>query len=341
MVKVLIIKTSALGDIVHLYPAIKFLRKVLPQCEIDWVVERGGVPLVKTHPLVNDVFIMDSKKWRKNFFQTTTWKEVRDFWQNLTCKQYDLVFDFQGNTKSGLITLLTKAATKVGFGKKSVSERFNLLCTNFKHDPAPGLNARLEYLSLVETWIGQKAIELELTRLQINAEERQKLTALIQKKASSNIMVCPGSNWPNKQLTTTALLDFLRKLNFKGKFWLVYGTSAEQEAVQYLHGQLASSEIVEKLSLPLLQHWMGEMEQVIAMDSLPLHLAAEAGTATFAFFGASSAAKYRPMGISHRSYQGLCPYGRTFERRCPILRSCSTGACIHEVESQKLLDSFH
>ena len=76
------------------------------------------------------------------------------------------------------------------------------------------------------------------------------------------------------------------------------------------------------------------------MDSLPLHLAGTSGTATFSVFGASSAQKYKPLGIAHQAVQGVCPYGKVFERRCPVLRTCPTGLCIKSILGDDLYNEY-
>jgi heptosyltransferase-1 len=252
--------------------------------------------------------------------------------------RYDAVLDFQGNTKSGFITFLSKSALKMGFGVKTVSEKPNLLFTHIKIDPPSGQNIRLDYMALAEAWVGAKHASLQTTFLRLRPDEQEALSKFTPSKDKKNVMVCPGSKWPNKALSQGALQDFLLQMEtaFVCKFWLVYGTAAEKQVCESL--KLGDCEICKPMSLPLLQHWMRQMDQVIAMDSLPLHLAAEAGTPTFSVFGASSAKKYQPLGAHHKSFQGSCPYGKTFDKRCAILRTCTTGACIHSLTAQVLTD---
>ena len=84
---------------------------------------------------------------------------------------------------------------------------------------------------------------------------------------------------------------------------------------------------------------MAEMDLVLAVDSLTLHLAGTTSTKTFSVFG-PSAAEYQPEGERHQTYQGKCPYGRLFEKRCPVLRTCSTGACTRGIEGKQLFLNF-
>jgi heptosyltransferase-1 len=69
-------------------------------------------------------------------------------------------------------------------------------------------------------------------------------------------------------------------------------------------------------------------------------LAGSTSTPTYSIFGASSAQKYKPIGTCHKAFQGECPYGKTFEKRCDILRTCKTGACIKQLQGEQLFNHF-
>lgn len=320
--KILIIKTSALGDIIHTFPAVKFLQEVVPEAKIEWVVERPCASLVENlYPL----HLIDTKKWRKNIF--SSWKEVGRVIGTLRKTTYDVVFDFQGNIKSGIILGFTKAKLKVGFGKRTVPEKPNLLFTDQQIDPIEGGNIRQDYLALVEAWAGKKA----------------SVDLLLENKTGfSNIMVCPGSKWKNKQLPENILVPLLKEIQEKTgcKFWILHGNSEERRLAESIKGQVNQAEVMESLSLIQLREFMKGMDTVISMDSLPLHLAGEVGVPTFSLFGPSFAEKYRPLGEDHRSLQGICPYGRTFAKRCPVLRTCSTGACMQTFTASDLAKKF-
>jgi heptosyltransferase-1 len=158
------------------------------------------------------------------------------------------------------------------------------------------------------------------------------------------VVVCPGSAWRNKQLTPATLEAFLTLLHahIKCHYLFVWGSQEEKGMAEKLQKEFTgNSQIVDKMSLPMLQNLMAMSDLVIAMDSLPLHLSGTTKTPSFSVFGASSAAKYKPLGTHHHSFQGSCPYGRSFVKRCPILRTCPTGACIRDLQAQELFDSFH
>ncbi len=345
--KVLLIKTSALGDIVQALPVVSYLKKRDPAVEIDWVLEKSHADLVQAHPDVDHILTIETKLWRQHLFEKPTWSTMADFRKDLQQKKYDVLFDLQGNIKSGLITCLARANDKVGFGRKSVAEWPNLLTTHQKFDPLPGKNIRTDYLDLVRNYFKDESkAEEQKIELKISSEQRAKINQVIQHKhliGRPRIMVCPGSAWKNKQLTAETLKIFLKKLQkqLNCAFLLIWGSEAEKSLVHDLHAEHPfDSLIVERLTLPGLQNLMAEMDLIVAVDSLPLHLAGTTGVATFSIFGASSAQKYKPLGKQHHALQGMCPYNRQFEKRCPILRTCATGACIRELDAESIFRSF-
>jgi heptosyltransferase-1 len=157
------------------------------------------------------------------------------------------------------------------------------------------------------------------------------------------VMVCPGSAWRNKQMNSAALCNLLSHFHdeLNSSFIFVWGTEEEKRVVTELQSKFPEhAVVVDRLPLPGLQNLMNQVDLVIAMDSLPLHLAGTTKTPTYSIFGASLANKYKPLGEKHLAFQGNCPYGRIFEKRCPILRSCPTGACIQSRNGDELFEYY-
>ncbi len=329
----LIVKTSAFGDIIHAYCVLEYLKQLDPLCEVDWVVERRMSGLVKNHPLVSRCIEVDTKKWRENLFNKSTRQEIAATIKDLRSVHYDALFDLQGNIKSSFITLVAKAKEKIGYGFKTAREGMCSFGYTKRYNHPLGKSVQCDYLYLVEEYFGKK-LPLKQTALLHLAEEPPSLDA--------NWMVAPGSNWKNKQLTPETLISFLERCShaYKPNYVFLCGTPEEQAFAQKLQGRFAGSSILYKPSLPLLQHIMAKLDLVLSMDSLPLHLAGTAGTKTFSFFGPTSPQKYRPEGPQHGSFFGPCPYGVTFERRCPKLRSCPTGACLREASPDAIFNDF-
>lgn len=108
--RILIVKLSSLGDVVHAMPAVQDIRRAYPQARIDWVVERGFAPLVQRCEGMSRVIPCDLRRWRKAPFAAQTRAEWAAFKSELQAQTYDWVLDLQGLTKSALIAWLARTA---------------------------------------------------------------------------------------------------------------------------------------------------------------------------------------------------------------------------------------
>jgi heptosyltransferase I len=324
--KILIVKTSSLGDIIQCFPALDYLRRKFPDAQIDWVVESHLVELVKANPQVNSVLAIDSKQWRKRPVQLR-----KEFFQSvgqLRKVRYELLFDLQGNMKSSLLVLLARAKKKIGFGFKTVHEWPNAFFTSYRINPPKEKNIREDYLGVVKGFFNDSSEhQIHPVTLKLEPLQQQKLTALFAHVQKKPTLVCPSSAWPNKCLSEEMLIALLKKIG-RGPYWFIWGSQKERESALKLSSSFQDSIVLERLSLPLLQHVMAHCQLVVAMDSLPLHLCGTTATPTLSFFGPSSAHKFVPLGSHHCAIQGACPYGEHFEKTCPKLRTCPTGLCL-------------
>ena len=345
MDSILIVKTSAIGDVVQTFGALEYLRTRFPKARIDWVVEKGAASLLLSHPYVNQVKIIDSKKWRKNFFSKVVREEIRLFLEELRKESYDVVFDFQGNTKSGLIDFFTIAKDKVGFGKAPMHEWLNLFFTDHKIDVDAGQSVYKAYLKLVQGYLQDSSVfESKGVRLKISDVEQKRLVSIVDRNPCKDnrwLMVALGSNWENKRLSEGQVEEFLFSIKPGNSFLFIYSNPEEKLFAEKLASQFPlNSMAIGDMSLPFWQALMTEVDGVISMDSAALHLAQSAGVPTFSLFGPSSSKVYKPLGSMHVAIQGTCPYGRDFVRRCKILRTCKTGACIKDLPVKLIVQEF-
>ena len=101
--RILVVKVSSLGDVVHNMPLIHDLRARWPDAEIDWVVEEGYVDLVRLLPDVHRVIPFALRRWRKRFWQGDTWAEVGALRDAIRARPYDAVLETQGLLKTAIV----------------------------------------------------------------------------------------------------------------------------------------------------------------------------------------------------------------------------------------------
>jgi heptosyltransferase-1 len=324
--KFLIVKTSSIGDIIHTFPVVEYLKKRHPECAIDWVAEEEYASLIRAHPGISEVHTLATRRWRRALFQKESYQQLTRTIASLKKTSYDVVFDLQGNTKSAFLTQVAKASRKVGFGWTSSTEWPNYFVTRERFDVAPDLPIQMRYLSVVQQFFKDETpFEPSGIKLELSDQEQQELDSYTA-HGQPRIMVAFASKWENKCLSTSTLIEFLKQE--KGPFYFVCGTEREKETALMLAGEFAGSKVLQNLSFPLWQRLMGKMDLVIAVDSAALALCGTTSTPSFSFFGPTKASVYKPLGEQHRHFQGECPYGVSFSARCPRLRSCKTGACL-------------
>ncbi|MFI5334117.1 MAG: lipopolysaccharide heptosyltransferase I [Chlamydiales bacterium] len=342
--KILIVKTSSIGDVLHSFPVLSYLRRQFPEAQIDWAVEKESVSLLQAHPELNQVLVLDSRAWRMACFAKKTREEVRTFLRLLRKEEYDLLIDLQGNCKSALVTLLARAKEKVGFAWSSLPEKPNWFVTTHRYAPPKNLSVRMRNLYLVQQHLQDLApfVPAEIT-LTISPEEAARMEEIVRKTQGAPLMVCFGSKWKNKQLNEETLFFLLKKIEekFKPSFVFVWGNEKEKRLADRLKLSFPrDSQSVGDMGLNFWQALMRKMRGILAVDSAALHLCATTKTPSFSVFGASSAAYYKPEGSEHLAMQGACPYGQMFEKRCPILRTCATGACMRSQSADALFSAF-
>lgn len=121
MQRILLIKTSSLGDVIHNLPVVNDIHARFPNAQIDWVVEETFADVPRLHPQVNQVFTVAMRRWKKHIFSKKTWHEITAFKKNIQQNQYDAIIDTQGLLKSVLITRYAHGA-KHGYDKSSIRE---------------------------------------------------------------------------------------------------------------------------------------------------------------------------------------------------------------------------
>jgi heptosyltransferase-1 len=102
-VKILLVRVSSLGDVLHNLPLVADILRHHPSAQVDWVVEEGYVSLVRLNPMVNKVIPFALRRWKKGLAQPAVRAELRGFFRDLRAEQYDYVFDTQGLIKTGII----------------------------------------------------------------------------------------------------------------------------------------------------------------------------------------------------------------------------------------------
>lgn len=151
--KFLIVKLSAIGDVIHALPVAAYLKQAVPGCKVSWLVEKASADLVSNNPAVDEVIVFGGKKWLRELGKPGTWlknmSEARRFFQEMRDARYDAVLELQGLLKSSLLARSTGAKVVAGFDDtREFADQFLTHKLNvgdyFGHDvPVVELNLRV------------------------------------------------------------------------------------------------------------------------------------------------------------------------------------------------------
>ncbi|HSH98056.1 MAG: lipopolysaccharide heptosyltransferase I [Methylophilaceae bacterium] len=120
MMRILIVKTSSMGDVIHCLPIIADILAKFPEAKIDWVIEESFAEILALNPRINAIIPVAIRRWRKRLFSKVTWGEISRFKKQLSIEKYDLILDMQSLLKSALITTF---ANGVSHGQNYKSTR--------------------------------------------------------------------------------------------------------------------------------------------------------------------------------------------------------------------------
>lgn len=120
--KVCVIKTSSMGDVIHTLPALTDAQRAIPNLSIDWVVEENFAEIPSWHSAVNQIIPIALRRWRKSPFSAQTKNEWKSYRTLLQANQYDAVIDAQGLFKSAFFATRLVNGVKHGYDRKSIRE---------------------------------------------------------------------------------------------------------------------------------------------------------------------------------------------------------------------------
>ena len=153
MQRILLVKTTSLGDVIHCLPAVTDIAVLYPQASIDWVVEETYMDIVRLHAGVSRVLPVAVRRWRKSLFSRQTWEEIAAFRRSLAPAGYDRVIDVQGLAKSALIARMA-VGERHGLDRASAREWIAALTYHQRHAVSWDLDAVARNRTLVGNALG-------------------------------------------------------------------------------------------------------------------------------------------------------------------------------------------
>lgn len=277
--RVLIVRPSSLGDIVHAMPIVHDLRAHSPRVAIDWVVEEQFAPLVRLNRGVRRAIPIALRRWRHEVLARTTWSEFVRFRRAVSAERYDAVLDLQEQIKGALVASLARGPVH-GPDRRSVREPIVTMFYRHRHriDPAQHLIDRCRRLAgeaLGYQPVGAPRFELEPP---ISGDAPDTPYVVFLHATSRDDKLWPEAHWQ-------ALVEHVVTAGFV--VVLPWGSAEERSRSERIaHGERSTS-VPARRSLPELASVLARAIWVVGVDTGLTHLAAALGTPTVAIFTAT------------------------------------------------------
>ncbi|OKA25602.1 lipopolysaccharide heptosyltransferase I [Pseudomonas versuta] len=277
--RVLLVKTSSLGDVIHALPALTDAARAIPGITFDWVVEEGFAEIPTWHPAVGKVIPVAIRRWRKNIWQTIKSGEWRRFKQSLRAEKYDLVIDAQGLVKSAWLTRYVNAPV-AGLDKNSAREPLASRFYQRRLAVARGQHAveRLRQLFAV-------ALGYDLPKgLGDYGLDVERLIELPRNKPY--VLFLHGTTWDTKHWPEVYWRDLALRMADKGvEVRLPWGNPAEKSRAERIANGLGNAVVLPKLNLAGVARVLASASACVAVDTGLGHLAAALDVPTISLFG--------------------------------------------------------
>ena len=277
--KILIVRTSSLGDLVHMLPAITDIHAAYPEAQIDWVVEESFAQIPTWHPAVHDVIPVAHRRWRKQWWSVQSKKERAAFKQRLIQTHYDVVLDMQALLKTVWITRLAQGV-KHGLDWKSAREPLCSLFYDVKHKVEfwqPAITRQRLLASLAFDYEYDSAPNYGLQS--ITDTVKVEPIAMIMPSASRDDKLWPEKNWHQ-------VFDFLQQHGLGLR--LLAGNESEAKRAQALIAGRENAVVLPRMGLTEVAHELAKAQIMIGLDSGLTHLSAALERPTIGIYKAST-----------------------------------------------------
>jgi heptosyltransferase-1 len=309
--RVLIIKTSSLGDIVHTFPALTDATRAIKGIQFDWVVEEGFVQMPAWHPAVDQVIPNAIRRWRKALWRTWLLGDWKRFVQRLQAREYDVVIDAQGLIKSALVT--RKAlGPKHGLDKQSAREP---LATRF-YDHAYRIDRQQHAIQRTRQLFSQ-ALGYSIDELPF----QYGLSIAPDESVDKNtIIFLHGTTWSSKRWPMSFWSSLAKQVVDAGyQVLLPAGNDDEKSFAETLASEADSIKVLAGKSLSEIAAVIKAVSGVVSVDTGLAHLAAALEVPTVALYGATNAELTGVIGEQQVSLQASMDCSPCLQRTCKKL----------------------
>ncbi len=339
VMRVLIIKTEPLEEIILSLPVLDYLHKVFRGIEVDWLADYSCLEILSDHPLVSRTLGSSYGRWRSHPFVLKSWREAMSLKEIVRERAYDLVFDLEGTLLSGVVSHLSKCRRRYGLDATFVADQFNLRF-NCNRVPLRRQDQHLtdRALRMASIPFGRDHADLEPCA-EIPVQPDDEIAAKLFMATLSDGLVFVfhlGTGSATRLWHETGWIELGRELlsTFAAATILLSGNDGSGLAERVAQGIGRQTRFLPPMSLSGLAAILRKSDLVVAGDSVPLHLAAATMTPTVSFYRSTDARTRAPRGEMHRSIQSPLACSR-----CQLSSCAKDAQCRESIKAGDLADA--
>lgn len=329
--RILIVRLSAHGDVIHTLPLLTALKEAWPDLHVGWLTETSAVPLLEYHPLIDRLHVVDRKRWlqqgRNPLQWRGVWREVCAMRAALRAEGYEVSLDVQGLLKSAIWPWLADIPHRYGFrATREWADRFytkRLPPMNLRDSSTPAIQRYLDFASA----LGAKPSEIPPCVFPpvLPAAAHQVETSLSSIDTSSPMVaLAPFTRWASKHWETAYWPRLIALLCEMDAIPVLLGGPGDKTSVAALLDEVSEAHRsrvlnwVGQTDWPTLQALLPRMALLIGPDSAPLHLADALNVPVIGLYGPTAPGRTGPVGKKSTVLSTSLSCQPCFERQCSL-----------------------
>jgi len=286
--KILIVKLSSIGDVVHALPALAAIRRALPEAEISWAVERSAAEILRGNQLIDRLIEIDTRSLRhgrvikKNLLDAT--RQVRE----LRRHEFDIALDFQGLLKSASIIKLARAKKRFGFSKQNLREPASRFLLTDRIDVEKQTHIIRKNLTLAKAALNIPVPEADFEfPIFTKDNHRQEAGKIVEQTGESFAILNPAGGWTTKLWGADKFGALADKLWEENNLVSVVTTAPNEIelANRVLQNSRSGKVLLAQPSLKGFYELARRAKIYVGGDTAPTHLAVAAKTPVVGIFG--------------------------------------------------------
>jgi heptosyltransferase I len=342
--RILIIKQSSLGDVVHTLPLAHALKRCCPTCHIGWIVQRGFSALLEPDPAIDEIIPIfipstsdpNASRGAIQAAAQATWKTLKDLRARFRERPYDLVLDLHASFRSGLLALTNPGGRRIGFADAKE------LNTWFQHDrltPEADKPHAVDKNLLFASFFGCPP-EPEDFRIAVSPRAREKVIGFLAESGVRSgqkiVYANPAARWETKFWTIPAWAEFADLVIERLDAAVVFGGSPEDSGhIHAIAERMSRNPVLAagRLNLSEAVALLDASDVYVGVDSGPMHIASLVGIPVVALFGPTDPAKVGPYGK-----RGLVIRRTDLDCLACRKRSCKDRICLEGITAETVFE---